>query len=125
MSSTMLNWPELWEREPELRPRDEDWELHAFNDPEGIFGTLFQWRAVGESEMHYENPVVAAALCRDAAVRWLANVGHQTLLIDCVGDDQWYINPGMCEDACSATADGFDAALFAACRAVLDAWKSA
>ena len=84
------NWPTLWEREPGLRPEHaEPFNVERFKgDRVGRFAGLL-W---GD---HPYTPAVAAALCRDAAVRWLATVGHQTLVIDCVGDDEWYVGAGF------------------------------
>ena len=103
----MPDWPSLWERESGLRP--------------DALGDVGRWE-----ELPKTAPSLFAALCRDAAVRWLMDQG-------------WYIHlhrPGRRANPTEQVmvrfinADGsttshtgltLDAALFAACAAVLDA----
>lgn len=129
------DWPSLWELEPGLRPPEVE-----YNEKLVEYGIGWQLtiecrplcppiRAYGDAEM-------VAPYCRDAAVRWLAatvggcevrypekvrgKVTHAVALsgpgcdpCDIGGDGGWFIAPTL------------DAALFAACRAVVEARATA
>jgi hypothetical protein len=129
MGMEMPNWPALWEREPELRPMDVCSTLPGDN----------AWVLHGASASNFMPmaETTFAALCRDAAVRWLAQ--------------QWLVVTPPCIFSSSPTSDWglyrvgvhlelawsmpemrngrrvgpriktYDEALYAACKAVLNA----
>lgn len=128
--SMVPNWPELWEREPGLRPAEimappTDAEQAAVD----LAYTMTYEEAATEMGTTKERvrslcrvadakgilPSHAmAALCRDAAVRWLAKMS-------CSGTD---LSMSMWTEAKMALIHGDNARLFAACKAVHDARKA-
>lgn len=117
--SKLPDWPSLWKMEPMLRPVEYDLPLvppqqfsrsWCFLNEKGRSISLF-----GEE--------TAAAICRDIAVRWLAEKN-----IDCVltyRKGKWSV--GRCDDPTHALYhlsacghDTPDAALFAACQTVIE-----
>lgn len=155
------NWPELWALEPGLRPEGLYYEADPHTDQSVRVEMAWTHEAIEECVGHGLERIgrgvveesVAAALCRDAAVRWLA--AHDAVVIvevmaakdndptrtcwahlapdgfvvwirweteppDAVKVDEWL----QYDDDCVVTGHGgatLDAALFAACKAVLDA----
>jgi hypothetical protein len=107
------NWPSLWAREPGLKPVG-DWSC----------GTEDFTR---ESYSKDKSDAIAAALCRDAAVRWLAIGGD--LVVNSGADGHAVIErykgtEGICVGkpfVLLGAGDTIDQALYAACSAVLDA----
>lgn len=139
MSSTMPDWPSLWEKEPGLRPDGVDYRPLCT----GQFHDDDCWCEDEESHADSIKPSYwlddlsledipkgrIEALCRDAAVRWLGEVkivphngGHFQVVT-------YGRTPGAMSPA-RPTHDGgvffpasksLDAALFAACKAVIEA----
>lgn len=68
-------WEHLAARCPELRPVDGEWSLGAVVGHDIYFPVLLRWESASDPETHNESPLVAAALWRDAAVRFLAESG--------------------------------------------------
>ena len=110
------NWPELWAREPGLSPftAAERTSLAV------LIGTMPEdhGRALWES--------VQSKAQRDAAVRWLAE--HDQALVRCwpgaYGNQEhrWSVQDTGDDPTCMVGQfDTPDAALFAACKTVLDA----
>jgi hypothetical protein len=66
METTMPEWWKLWHREPALKPLDDSHLLDVCGLP-GYDTIRFKHREPYST--------VIAALCRDAAVRWLAEQG--------------------------------------------------
>lgn len=111
------NWPELWEREPGLRPM----ALTHYGD---IWALAYVDAPADEPDFGCETTIsegTASALCRDAAVRWLADrMWAVSINAKKAEGDQWEIGPSdMPNEERWGMGDTFDAALFAACKAVL------
>lgn len=111
------NWPELWAREPGLRParlirNQGDWVVELWTDPAG----LNSHHAIVADDL-------AAALCRDAAVRWLCEGTNSdnVLGVEIFGKDPWIVRVLPEDPAWQFENNSLYAALFAACKAVLDA----
>ncbi len=108
------NWPELWAREPGLRPELDGAVAHVLNPDSDL--PCWVWRdEVGDSCLQTRG--VLPALSRDAAVRWLGGEGAV------IGQDGmgWDVESGWGDMGRPlGTAPDLDAALFAACKAVLD-----
>ncbi len=75
------NWPALWAREPGLAPTNRVGAIECVLRLSALSG---EWYWLGtdreksppdEGSWGHESPLVAAALCRDAAVRWLLAQG--------------------------------------------------
>ncbi len=122
------DWPSLWDREPGLRPSNLRCAPDA-GEPRGSSGKpvpdceirleSMQWRECEDS--------TAAALCRDAASKYLAHWPDTDdfegpLGVEIIGSDfDWRVTLLGWEEPSVFTCDTRDAALFAACKAVLDA----
>lgn len=121
MGSEMPDWAKLWEREPGLKPE----HLSV-----GKAGCL--WLNLTKDD-RYETAVsaeLAAALCRDAAVRWLWKYGfrveHQDQPDGSFGSRSpfpFVLMSGKVGHEVGGFSEG--EALFAACLAVLAARDSA
>lgn len=123
------DWPKLWEREPSLKPK-----YVFFNDgPDGTKTTVGD--PTGLPRMF--GPAaekIAAALCRDKAVQWLGD-GECWWISEISWDGQcakpWWVwmqmprNGGLIayneDDPIEFKGKTIDAALHAACTAILDA----
>lgn len=105
------DWPSLWKREPALRPA----RLTAH------VGLWFWCDSDGEPVELIEYDGVSEALCRDAALRWLKaqgsvrTSGHACLFLS--GNPIY--GPG--DTVTRYGGETWDAALVAACKAILDA----
>ena len=103
------NWPELWEREPGLRPR--------YTNPAGDEFVMVAWR----DGCAWAHPRVVQlemaqnwqASCRDAAVRWLLTQGSVVIR---------RFNPVEVNDEWGSD---LDEAMFFACKKALDALDAA
>lgn len=105
------NWPSLWEREPALRPDVVD--------------------KYGTDAIACSNPKCYAALCRDAAVRWLLSLGDEWWYLKLAFDPTnklfevtRYVEMAGGESDIphqSFDSPSLDAAIFASCAAALDA----
>lgn len=117
------NWPELWAREPGLRPDFAGYRL-VENAP---------WYMLAEKCSSPTNVIlpgeVSDSLCRDAAARWLAERAKPGDLRICApgvyNTDKFAVEMLNSDtptgNGCVWFGDTLDDALFAACTAVLDA----
>lgn len=109
---TTPDWPSLWEREPGLKP-------------EGL-EAMAQWLITSDGEgMTGKDDVRIketndAALCRDAAVRWLGKI--DTLLIQefNITVPMWKLSMPYGHEPFGGNFSTLDEALYTACSAILD-----
>lgn len=121
MGREMPDWPSLWEREPGLRPAGVIVKYGGGDDA----GYNVRTNRVGWEPVPEE---IAAALCRDRAVRWMALIGVLLIAHDRDSDAHAiYLDPrnavGFGTRLGPFKGPTLDDALFAACKAVLDARK--
>lgn len=126
------NWPELWEREPGLRPDNLTCRADIYGRP------LYEHEHITELDGRGERcpadmpEKILAALCRDAAVRWLSQFAVHVVAPNDGSPPRVFVHWlwGEPPPLLYSSFDGepyahiigvtLDDALFAACSVVLD-----